>query len=320
MPGDDGGDRLVVGVQQHARLGHARDAEARHPALRRASQRPADGGDRVQQLGREQPVRRAPRPAGWPPATASMLRPRSWRPAEGQRHAVGAEHDGLAARRAHVETDQELDVVSRSHRVDGLGCDSCVSLRFVGESSRELSMAIAGPTRQIVEAARGSGGGGVRLQRHHPRARRGDRRRSRAAARPVILQISENAVKFHHGTAVPDRRRGGGGGRRSRACPWRCTSTMSRTWTCCTRPQRRDSARPCSTRRSCRSPRTCGPPSWRPNGRTRTGCGWKQSSARSAGRTARTRPASGPTRRRRRAMSARPGSTASRLPWAARTP
>ncbi len=63
-------------------------------------------------------------------------------------------------------------------------------------------MAIAS-TRQIVEAARGSGGGACAfnvITLEHAEAIVAG---AEQAARPVILQISENAVKFHHGNVFP---------------------------------------------------------------------------------------------------------------------
>lgn len=62
------------------------------------------------------------------------------------------------------------------------------------------------------------------------------------AGAPAILQISENAVKFHGGRLSAIAAAAATVARTSGA-PSRSTSTMSSPWTCCTRRTRRASAR-----------------------------------------------------------------------------
>ena len=79
-------------------------------------------------------------------------------------------------------------------------------------------------------AARAGGRGG---QRHHPRARRGDRRGRRGQrGPPVILQISENAVRFHGGQLEPIAAATRRGRPAAARCRSPCTSTTSPTTSC----------------------------------------------------------------------------------------
>ena len=74
----DGDHRLAVAVEQHAGLGHARHADARDPALRRAGERLVGGRERA--LGEPRrmrsPRRSGPRPAPAAPGRARPPRPR----------------------------------------------------------------------------------------------------------------------------------------------------------------------------------------------------------------------------------------------------
>jgi hypothetical protein len=75
-----------------------------------------------------------------------------------------------------------------------------------------------------------------------------------AAGTPVILQISQNAVKFHRGRLRPLALAAAALAER-RPVP-RCTWTTSRTRSCCARPAKLVSPRPCSTPGRCRTSRT----------------------------------------------------------------
>ena len=118
----------------------------------------------------------------------------------------------------------------------------------------------AHPARSSM-SARTRGVGVAALQRDHPRARRGDRRRSRAASRPVILQISENAVKFHYGNVFPVAR-GRSAVAAAAAVPVALHLDHVEDGTSCTRPRRPgfssvmfDASKLAVRRRTSRAPR-----------------------------------------------------------------
>ena len=85
------------------------------------------------------------------------------------------------------------------------------------------------------------------------------------AGQPAILQISENAVRFHRGRLGPIAA-AASPSRASRLRPWPCTSTTSRTRPCSVRRPAPASARSCSTRRSSTTrrmwPRRAKRPQW----------------------------------------------------------
>ena len=122
----------------------------------------------------------------------------------------------------------------------------------------------------------------------------------------VILQISENAVRFHNGRLAPIAAASAAVAEAA-SVPRRCTSTTSRTTTCCTRRAPPGSARSCTTRQSSTTTRTSRPPGRRGSGPTPTACTSRRSWARSEARTGRTPPGSAPTRERRPAFVAATG-------------
>nr|WP_240670533.1 class II fructose-bisphosphate aldolase [Actinoplanes solisilvae] len=91
------------------------------------------------------------------------------------------------------------------------------------------------------------------------------------ANRPVILQISENAVRFHHGrlTPIAAAARGRPGLHRPR-CP---ASDHVESDDLLARAAANGSARSCTTRPGSPTPRTSSPPPRRPSSATTPACG-----------------------------------------------
>src|SRR3954464_5625848 len=97
VPSDGAVQDGAVGVEQHPRLGHARDADADHLALGRALERLAPGVDHGAQqgLGIELGARRDRLPRGRHLAV-------------GELDPAGVDHRGLAGRGADVDPEQQL--------------------------------------------------------------------------------------------------------------------------------------------------------------------------------------------------------------------
>ena len=155
-------------------------------------------------------------------------------------------------------------------------------------------------TADLVAAAHAAARAGG-LQRHHPRARRG--RSSPAPSRPAPGDPADQRERGE----VPPRPRAARSPPRPSRSPTqatvdgrRCTSTTSRTSSCCTRAPTPASVRSMFDAVALDYDANVAATSAAATGRIDTACCWRPNSARSAARTARTPPACAPTRRGRR--------------------
>ena len=232
--------------------------------------------------------------AGGPPAApaGSTCAPRRRGAARRERGPVGVEDDGLAARRPHVETDQELGHVVRPSARSARHLTRCrESLLFDGFHLvyRCVSLGSLSRTAAAIPASE-------ELRPCHW-CRHGSSSTTPGAA--AAASRAFNVITLEHAEAIvagaeaaapagdpadlrerralpprqraPDQRRRGRGRRGSRRAGRAAPGPRRGPGPAARRPPRRASPRSCSTPRSCRTTRTSGPPRAAATGRTSTG-------------------------------------------------